>query len=309
MDRAVDPGMRRRRALAVGVTGLVVLAALGGLYLLSQKAKEARSSQAASQASGQARAQRRAVAVLGFKNLSGKPQCAWLSTALSEMLTTELAAGERLRTVPGEAVSRAKLELGVPDAESLAPDTLAKIRSNLGADFVVMGSYLALGDPSGSVRLDVRLQDAAAGETLAALAETGTEDRLFDLASSAGAALRAKLGAGSVTATEAAAAQAGLPSGPEAARLYARGLESMRRFEFAQAKDEMERLVALSPGSPLAHAALADAWSSMGYMDNARAETRRPSTSRACPGRNTLHRARFREANASGTKPRVYRSL
>ncbi len=274
----------------------------------SIRAKESR----AVQASATPRPQRRSVAVLGFKNLSGKPQAAWLSTALSEMLTTELAAGERLRTVPGEAVSRMKLELGVPDAESLAPDTLAKIHANLGADFVIMGSYVALGDPSGSVRLDVRLQDAAAGETLAALAETGTEDRLFDLASSAGAALRAKLGAGSVTATEAAAAQAGLPSGPEAARLYARGLESLRRFEFAQAKDEMERLVALSPGSPLAHAALADAWSSMGYMDNARAEARKAfDLSKGLPRAERLSiEGRYREANAEWDKAaEIYRSL
>jgi TolB-like protein len=45
---------------------------------------------------------RRAVAVLGFKNLSGQPDVAWLSTALAEMLTTELAAGEHLRTIPAK---------------------------------------------------------------------------------------------------------------------------------------------------------------------------------------------------------------
>src|SRR5215469_5452046 len=45
---------------------------------------------------------RRSVAVLGFKNLSGRSDDAWLSTALSEMLSTELAAGERLRTIPEE---------------------------------------------------------------------------------------------------------------------------------------------------------------------------------------------------------------
>src|SRR5207249_9683253 len=44
---------------------------------------------------------RRAIAVLGFKNLSGRPDQAWLSTAFSETLTTELAAGEQLRTIPG----------------------------------------------------------------------------------------------------------------------------------------------------------------------------------------------------------------
>ena len=47
---------------------------------------------------------RRSIAVLGFRNVSGRPDAAWLSTAFSEMLTTELAAGEQLRTIPGENV-------------------------------------------------------------------------------------------------------------------------------------------------------------------------------------------------------------
>src|SRR5215472_1785353 len=60
---------------------------------------------------------RRSVAVLGFKNLTGKPELAWLGTALSEMLTTELAAGEELRTIPGENVARMKLNLGPPETD------------------------------------------------------------------------------------------------------------------------------------------------------------------------------------------------
>jgi TolB-like protein len=88
---------------------------------------------------------RRAVAVLGFKNLSGRSDEAWLSTALSEMLTTELAAGEKLRTIPGENVARMKIDLSLTDADSYAPDTLARIRKHLGSDYVVLGSYLALG--------------------------------------------------------------------------------------------------------------------------------------------------------------------
>src|ERR1035437_5519948 len=56
---------------------------------------------------------RRSIAVLGFKNLSGKTEEAWLSTALSEMLTTELTAGEKLRTIPEENVARMKLDLSL----------------------------------------------------------------------------------------------------------------------------------------------------------------------------------------------------
>jgi len=43
--------------------------------------------------------QRRSVAVLGFQNVSQRPDEAWRSTALSRFLNTELAAGDKLLTV------------------------------------------------------------------------------------------------------------------------------------------------------------------------------------------------------------------
>ena len=91
---------------------------------------------------------RSSVAILGFKNLSGRPDTAWISTALSEMLAGELGAGEKLRTVPSEPVARAKADLSLTDTESLSADTLARLRTNLGSDFVVLGSYLDLGKAS-----------------------------------------------------------------------------------------------------------------------------------------------------------------
>jgi hypothetical protein len=107
---------------------------------------------------------RRAIAILGFKNLSGKPEAAWLSTALAEMMGTELAAGGALRAVPGETVARVKLDLALADADSLAGGTLGRMRALLGADLIVLGSYLALdAEGGGRLRLDLRLQDTAAG--------------------------------------------------------------------------------------------------------------------------------------------------
>jgi TolB-like protein len=83
---------------------------------------------------------RRSVAVLGFKNLSGRPDEAWISTALAEMLSTELAAGEQVRTIPGENVARMKFDLSLADTDSFGQDSLAKIRTHLGTDLVVVGS-------------------------------------------------------------------------------------------------------------------------------------------------------------------------
>jgi tetratricopeptide (TPR) repeat protein len=309
LDRAAGGGRTKRAVwISAVAAGAVILAVAAVFFLLPQKGK----GPATPGGPSASRAPRRSVAVLGFKNLSGQAASAWLSTALSEMLTTELAAGDQLRTVPGETISRMKLDLGVSDAESLAPDTLAKIRTNLGADFVVMGSYVALGGASGSLRLDIRLQDAAAGETLAALAETGTEARLFELASSAGAALRAKLGAGSVTVVEAAAAQASLPSDPRAARLYAQGLDRMRVLEVNEALRLFEEAAAVEPSHPLIHLELAEAWSNLGYDSRARAEAKKAfDLSSSLPKEGRLRvEARYRTTSGELDKALdIYRAL
>src|SRR5467141_3227854 len=218
---------------------------------------------------------RRSVAVLGFKNLSGRPDEAWLSTALSEMLTTELAAGEKLRTIAGENVARTKIDLSLADADSYAPDTLARIRKNLGTDYVVLGSYLALGRDSGrTLRLDLRLQDAAAGETLTSVSASGAEAEVSDLVARTGAVVREKLGAGAISAAEAAAVRASLPSGPEAARLYSQGLAKLRVFDAFAARDLLQKAVAADPNHALAHAALAAAWSALGYDAKAKEEAK-----------------------------------
>lgn len=215
---------------------------------------------------------RRSVAVLGFKNTSGRPEQAWISTALSEMLTTELAAGEQLRTVPGETVAQTKMSLALPDADSYSKETLARIRTSLNADDVVLGSYIPLGP--GQIRLDVRLQDAVDGETLASVSEKGSEDQIDDLVGRAGMDLRAKLGAEAVSDSQAVAVRASLPATSEAERLYAEGLAKMRAVDDLAARDYLQRAVAADPKFPLAHSMLAEAWSNLGYDNKAREEAK-----------------------------------
>ncbi len=219
---------------------------------------------------------RRSVAVLGFKNVSARPEEAWISPALSEMLTTELAAGEKLRTISEENVARAKADLSLGDTDGLASDTLTRVWKNLGADLVVLGSYVDLGkDAGGQVRLDLRVQDAAHGQIVASLSETGSETELFQLVSRTGGDLRQRLGLGEVSAMDLASAQAARPATPEAARLYSEGLNKLRLFDFVSARDLLEKAVAADPDYPLARSALAAAWSGLGYDDRASEEAKR----------------------------------
>jgi serine/threonine protein kinase/tetratricopeptide (TPR) repeat protein/TolB-like protein len=216
---------------------------------------------------------RRSVAVLGFRNLSGSPDQEWVSTAISEMLGTELASGNKVRVIPGENVAHMKLDLSLPVTDSYAPETLLKIRGNLGADEVVVGSFLGLGkDTQGPLRIDLRVQDATAGETIAAVSESGTEAELAELVTRVSSELREKLGMGSVPGEEVQRAGASLPGNPEAVRFYSEGLAKLRAFDAGAARDLFEKAVAADPSHALSHSFLAQSLSSLGYDAKARAE-------------------------------------
>ncbi len=223
-------------------------------------------------ATAQVAAARRSIAVLGFKNLARRDEVAWLSTALAEMLTTEMGAGGELRTLPGESVARMKKELTLEDAESYAPDTLKRIRKNLSADYIVLGSFVPTGD---GLRLDVRLQSTATGETLLQVADTGSEAELAALVRRTGAQLRAALRMGEMNDAERALVSATLPGHPEAARLYAEGLAQLRLFSAGRARELLERAVELEPGFPQSHAALSEALAYLGHEARAKEEARR----------------------------------
>jgi serine/threonine protein kinase/tetratricopeptide (TPR) repeat protein len=293
---------RRRVWIAATVVALVVVAVLGlAGYFIARKN--------ASERGGNAARSRRSVAILGFKNLGSDKNQNWLSTALSEMLTTELAAGDKLRTVPGENVARAKADLAIPDAESLAAETLSKVHSILGTNLVVLGSYL---DLDGQIRVDVRVQDAAAGETVAKFSQVGTEAQLFDLVRHLGETLRNECGAGEVTPEQATSIRASEPVNTEAAKLYAEGLAKFRSFDTMQARDLLAQAVGRDPAYAVAHEALAEVWSQLGYDDKAKDESRRAfELSAGLARRDALGiEARFREETREWTKAvDIYHSL
>jgi DNA-binding winged helix-turn-helix (wHTH) protein/tetratricopeptide (TPR) repeat protein len=256
---------------------------------------------------------RRSIAVLGFKNLSGRADQAWLSIALSDWMATELSAGEQLRTIPAESVARMAIELSLRDEDSPGRDSLIRIGKDLGTDLVVVGSYASLGKDAGDrVRLDLRLEDTKTGERIAAFSETGTESHLFDLVAQAGARLRSKLGIEAVTLKEAAEIQVALPADHEAARLYSEGLAKLRLFDALAARHLMEQSIAADPNFALSHSALATAWSSLGHDEDANAEAKRAFelSSNLSRQDRLLIEGRFYETSRNWSKAvEIYRTL
>jgi len=209
---------------------------------------------------------RPAIAVIGFKNLSGKADQEWICTALAEMLDADLASGQKLRLIAGENVARMKVDLALPASDSYSADTLSKIRRRLNTDMVVVGSYLASGESAGGkVRVSLQVQDAKTGETLAAISQDGTERDLADLVSRTGDRVRQILKVGSLSANDALQVRTALPANPEAARYYAQGLTQLRAFEAVAARDSFLKAIAAEPSYALSHAALSQCWTSIGY--------------------------------------------
>jgi DNA-binding winged helix-turn-helix (wHTH) protein/tetratricopeptide (TPR) repeat protein len=219
---------------------------------------------------------RRAVAVMGFRNLPGRREDDWLGQAFTEMIGTELAAGSSVRLISDEDVSLARHDLGIGEQDSLAKATLERLGKNPGADIVILGNYTPMAAKDGNrVRLDIRVQDTRSGETIAENAVTGKEEDLFEMASRAGAELRKSLNISSMTTQEAVAARASLPANQKAVRFYSEGLEKARAYDSLAARDLLQQAVAADENFPLAHAALGDALGHLGYVKQSLAEAKR----------------------------------
>lgn len=259
---------RRRRVQLVVLAALVVAAVAVGAIRFAQWRVRQMEPERRLALLTQRITPRQSVAVLGFRNISRTPGMEWLSAGLAEMLSTELGAGGKLRIIAGENVARAKVELDLGEPESLSGDTLVRLRNLLGTDTVVLGSYATVDGPSGrTIRLDLSLQDAARGETTATISETAREDQIFELVARAGEKLRRQMG---VTEDAGRGARASLTTNPEAARLYAEGIQKLRLFDPVGARDLLVRAVAADPANALAHSGLSTAWAALGYDGKAR---------------------------------------
>lgn len=219
---------------------------------------------------------RRSVAVLGFHNLSGIASDKWLGTALAEMLSTELASGDKLRMVSAEDVANLRAYSPWTEADTLDQATTSRIGKALSSDLLVLGSFAILGRPDhGRIRVDVRLQDCRSGEVITEIAEIGAAEDLFGIVSRIGSKLRSRIGIPRTGDSDEQMVQASLPSNPDAARFYALGLEKLRALDFEVARGLFEQAAAAEPKFSLAHAMLSRTDLFLGHFDQAKLEAKK----------------------------------
>jgi len=274
-SNAGGAAVRSRTPFRVAAIGaFVVAASIAGI--IATRKLEIRRFEPATHAAIVPVTQRQSVAVLGFHNASGRNDDSWLSTALTEMLRTELGAGDKLRVVSGEDVTQFRLASPWSETDSLSQATASRIGKALEGDMLVIGSYTTIGESqTENIRIDYRLQNAQSGEILYEGEETGAEKQFFGLVAKVGVALRERLGLPVVTESEEVGVLSSLPSDQDADRLYSLGLEKLNTEDVATAKDLFVQAEQIAPDFPLLHLALSRAWGALGYDQKSSAEAKK----------------------------------
>jgi len=211
-----------------------------------------------------------AIAIVDFNNLSQNPKDAWLGPALEEMLATEVAVGGGLHALPDELVRPAHADLPAPAAGGYSSASLALLRQRLGAHYVLSGAYFVSESPDApQLRIDVAVQDAATGKSLATFSRTGPVAELPQLIAQTGITLRSRFGLQPASATDAKLLANAQPPSAEVARHMGFALDALHSYDPARARDELLQAVAQAPGYAPAYAYLAQAWSALGYRAKA----------------------------------------
>ncbi|MCP4659772.1 MAG: protein kinase [bacterium] len=197
------------------------------------------------------------VAVLGFENRTGRENEAWLSTAISEILIANLAAGDKARIVTGDQIAPVMKELSLDAGDRLSSQQLQLLRSHLRVDFFLVGFYETGVDPTAQhLRLLLRLRNAAGGAIEAEGDDEGTWKQLFLVVHRAAEPIREAVGIGQIPPDQERTAGSWFPADAEAARRYSEGLEKLRNFELLDARDDLQAAITADPQHPLPYYAL-----------------------------------------------------
>ena len=123
------------------------------------------------------RSARHTVAVLPFQNHSDAQYDAFVN-GLADMLTTSLGQTAQLTVIERVQIETAMRNFNLEMSGAIDPETAVEVGAWLGADAVILGSFLRFGNV---YRINARMIDAETGEVLAADSESGPENAVMGL--------------------------------------------------------------------------------------------------------------------------------
>ena len=213
------------------------------------------------------------LAILPFHNASGDPTLDWLGPSLAEMLTTDVGQSASLRTVSPDRLHQIIKDLRLASGEQLDPQSLRRLGQYSNAQTMVSGQYTKVGD---QIRIDATLQDLRRQRTSSLKTQSASEENLLTAVDNLAQAIREQLALSQELVKE-LQQQAFRPSSKSlgALRDYNEGVELQRQGKNLEAQKKFEAATQSDPDFALAFSGLSQAYSSLGYDNEAERYSRR----------------------------------
>jgi serine/threonine protein kinase/tetratricopeptide (TPR) repeat protein len=218
---------------------------------------------------------RKSVAILGFTNLSRRKDADSLGNVLVDSLWSQLDT-DQLRFVPTDRVDEMKQDLALGDISgSISQKQAEAIRKYLGADILVTGTYNVTGQPQHfDIQWNIHLLNAADGQSLGSIAQSGAQADLNDLVVHTGRLVRQKFDI-RLSAAQEAGLDASLSSNSDAVAAFSEAQEKLRTFDLPGATRLLQQSIDNDPKFAKAHSALSGAWDALGFESKATEEAKK----------------------------------
>ena len=128
-------------------------------------------------------ATRKVIAVMPFENLQNDPEINWLSRGVQDTLTTKLSKVKVLRLVERGRLMDIVRELKRSKSKLVASETAAKSGRLIGAQIMLLGGFLKVGD---LVQLTARFVEVETASVTQSTIQQGPIDEIFTLMDSIG---------------------------------------------------------------------------------------------------------------------------
>ena len=216
------------------------------------------------------------LAIVPFYNASSDPSLNWLSSSLSETLSTDIGQSQRVRLVSPSRLQQALRDLHISPQSQLDLSTLKRIADFTNATTIVYGQYSKFGD---QIRINATVYDLKNERNFDLKADVPNEKEILSGLDSLATQVRGNLSTDQDVLKDLKGhSPYVLTKSVPALRAYDEGLEFARTGKDQDAVKSFEEAVADDPGFALAYSKLALSYHSLGFDDKADMASRRAVT-------------------------------
>jgi serine/threonine protein kinase/tetratricopeptide (TPR) repeat protein len=253
--------------VAIGVAGLAL--AIGAGVLVRSKLTGGGGSTAVQSAA-------LSLAIVPFYNESSDPSLNWLSSSLSETLSTDIGQSQRVRLVSPSRLQQVLRDLHISPQSQLDLATLKRIADFTNATTVVYGQYQKFGD---QIRINTTVYDLKNDRTYPLKTEVPSEKDLLAGLDNLASQVRANLSTDpDVIKDLKGQSQFVLTKSVAALRAYDEALALERSGNEQDAAKKFEDAITEDPNFALAYSKLALSYHKLGFDDKAQQTSRRAVT-------------------------------